>query len=106
MKLFDGHCDTLLALTFSKSPAGGLYRNALHVDLERGLTLGGYAQFFAIFGTPDFIKDRDIFDLFYGRFLQELEACGEHMAFCRTGTEADAALEAGKAAAFLSVEGA
>ena len=106
MKLFDGHCDTLLALTFSRQPAGALFRNKLHVDLERGLSLGGYAQFFAIFGTPDFVKDRDIFDLFYGRFLEELEACSDHMALCRSGSEADAAMAAGKAAAFLSVEGA
>ena len=106
MKLFDGHCDTLLALYFSRQPAGALYRNSGHVDLERGLSLGGYAQFFAIFGTPEFVRDGDIFEIFYDRFLQELEACGEHMAFCRTGAEADAAMAAGKAAAFLSVEGA
>ncbi|MBR5700960.1 MAG: membrane dipeptidase, partial [Oscillospiraceae bacterium] len=72
MKLFDGHCDTLLALRFSRLPAGALYRNSLHVDLERGLSLGGYAQFFAIFGTPEFVRVGDIFDLFYGRFLEEL----------------------------------
>ena len=107
MKLFDGHCDTLLALRYSRQPAGALYRNSLHVDLERGLSLGGYAQFFAIFGTPEFVRDgEDLFDLFYGRFLEELEACGDHMAFCRTGSEADAAVAVGKAAAFLSVEGA
>ena len=106
MKLFDGHCDTLLALAFSRQPAGALYRNKLHVDLERGVSLGGYAQFFAIFATRQFMKEGDLFAPFYDRFQQELEACSDHMAFCRTGTEADAALAAGKAAAFLSVEGA
>ena len=106
MKLFDGHCDTLLALTFSRKPAGALYRNGLHVDLERGTSLGGYAQFFAIFGHRGFIKEGDIFDLFYSRFQKEMEACADHVTHCRTGSEADAAIAAGKAAAFLSVEGA
>ena len=106
MKLFDGHCDTLLALTFSKKPVGSLYRNDFHVDLERGLSLGGYAQFFAIFGHRGFIREGDIFDLFHDRFLKEMEACADHAAFCRTGREADAAIAQGKAAAFLSVEGA
>ena len=49
------------------------------MDLERGNSLGGYAQFFAIFGTRQFMKEGDIFAPFYRRFRQELEACAEHI---------------------------
>ena len=106
MKLFDGHCDTLLGLLFSKREPGALYRSDLHVDLERASAMEGYAQFFAFFGTRDFFREGDIFDAFYARFQAELEASPEHVRFCRTGTEADEAIAAGKAAAFISVEGA
>ncbi len=106
MKLFDGHCDTLLGLLFSKREPGALYRSDLHVDLERASAMEGYAQFFAFFGTRDFFREGDIFERFHARFLAEMEACREHVRFCRTGTEADAAIAEGKAAAFISVEGA
>ena len=108
MKLFDGHCDTLLGLLGGPHnkpvPVGGLYENELHIDLKRGLELGTYAQTFAIFGVKE--MGFDVFDVLHSRFLKELECNSDVMAFCRTRKDAEEAAKAHKVAAFLSVEGA
>ena len=109
MKLFDGHCDTLLGLMGNPRsgplPAGSLYENELQVDLKRGLEMEAYAQTFALFGFRE-MGWTDIFGTLYRRFLEEAEACDSHLRFCRSRTDALKAAEEGKAAAFLSVEGA
>ncbi len=109
MKLFDGHCDTVLGLLGGPSsgvlPAGSLRRNRLHVDLERGSELEAYAQVFALFGVSEMGLD-DLFGTLYGRFQAEMEACADAVSFCRSRKEAEAAIADRKAAAFLSVEGA
>lgn len=108
MKLFDGHCDTLLGLLGGPQsgpvPVGGLYENKLHIDLKRGLELDAYAQTFALFGFRE--MGFDVFDTLCSRFQKELEINADCMAFCRTRGEAEAAAKAHKVAAFLSVEGA
>ena len=108
MKLFDGHCDTLLGLLGSPHsepvPVGGLYENGLHIDLKRGLELEAYAQTFALFGFRE--MGFDVFDTLYSRFQKELEINHGCMTFCRTKSEAEAAVQAHRVAAFLSVEGA
>jgi len=107
MKLFDGHCDTILTLLggphSGPKPVGALYENDLHVDLKRGLELDAYAQTFALFGVKEM---GDVFSLLYSRFEKELEANEAYMTFCSTRSQAEAAAKAHKAAAFLSVEGA
>ena len=109
MKLFDGHCDTILGLLgnpkFGPLPPGSLYENGLQVDLKRGLEMGAYAQTFALFGFRE-MGFPDIFDTLYSRFTAEAEACSEHLRFCRSRRDALDAAKEGKAAAFLSIEGA
>ena len=109
MKLFDGHCDTLLGLLGNPKsgplPVGSLYENELQVDLKRGLEMEAYAQVFALFGFRE-MGFPDVFGTLYGRFQTEAEACGEHIRFCRSRSDALSAAKAGKAAAFLSIEGA
>ena len=109
MKLFDGHCDTLLGLMGNPKtgplPVGSLYENELQVDLKRGLALEAYAQTFALFGFRE-MGYEDIFGTLYGRFRTEAEACAGHLRFCRSRSDALDAAKEGKAAAFLSVEGA
>lgn len=108
MKLFDGHCDTILALTGSPVsgplPPGSLMENTLHVDLKRGLQMDAYAQTFALFGFGG--ENGEVFDRLYARFTQETDACAEAVSFCRTRKEAEAAAGRKRCAAFLSVEGA
>ena len=109
MKLFDGHCDTLLGLLGSPKsgplPVGSLYENELQVDLKRGLEMEAYAQTFALFGFRE-MGFSDIFDSLYSRFMSESEACAKFLRFCRSRSDALSAAQDGKAAAFLSVEGA
>ena len=109
MKLFDGHCDTLLGLMGSPKtgplPVGSLYENRLQVDLKRGLEMEAYAQTFALFGFRE-MGFSDIFAALYGRFAAEADACAEHLRSCRSRSDALAAAQEGKAAAFLSIEGA
>lgn len=109
MKLFDGHCDTILGLLGSPKsgplPPGSLYENGLQVDLKRGLEMEAYAQTFALFGFRE-MGFPDIFDTLYSRFTAEAEACSEHLCFCRSRRDALDAAKEGKAAAFLSIEGA
>ena len=50
--VFDFHCDTALALLGDDlNQAGSLRKNNGHIDLERAVKLGGYAQCFACFTT-------------------------------------------------------
>ena len=104
--LFDGHCDTILkcyleGMSMCRSPG--------HLDLERTRKFGRYAQFFAAFGAPEDMPGRALWEVFLeeAALLQrELEADSDRVALCRTGAEAEAAFQAGKAAAFFSAEGA
>ena len=104
--LFDGHCDTILkcyleGMSMCRSPG--------HLDLERTRKFGRYAQFFAAFGSPEDMPGRALWEVFLeeAALLQrELEANSDRVALCRTGAEAEAAFQAGKAAAFFSAEGA
>ena len=65
--VFDLHCDTVTELLGRDlSASASLRSNKLHIDLERGRTLGGYAQCFAFWSTTDLplpkgIKPEDIF---------------------------------------------
>ncbi len=104
--LFDAHCDTPLALIHKNKPLGALAGNDLHVDLNGAAAYGGYAQFFAIFAYPGLIPGPDLFGAVYGRFAAELDCLKDKIGLCRTKKEAEAALGRGRAAAFLSVEGA
>ena len=95
LPLFDAHCDTLSAMQEFDQP---LWRNRLHLDLERGQNYMPRAQFFAIFGQAFWPQ--------YHLFQAALRENQAHMMFCRTAMDAETAALEGKTAAFLSVEGA
>jgi len=115
LPLFDAHCDTLSAMLSGDQP---LWRNKLHVDLQRGGRYAPRAQFFAIFGQMSpyggpgecgfmtFPDGAHCFAAQYQLFQGALAANRDHMRFCRTASEAKTAELEGKTAAFLSVEGA
>lgn len=107
MDLFDGHCDTIFRC---HEDGGHLRRREGHLDLERTARFGRYAQFFALYADDAAVgrgkSFSRIYEEQYAVFRREIESCGDLAEFCRTGTEAAAANRGGKAAAFLSVEGA
>ena len=106
MDLFDGHCDTILRCYLE---GGGLRHQSGQLDLERRRGKGRWAQFFAIFGSPEDMPGRSLWEVCleeYALFRGELDANTDLAVFCRNGKEAEAAFAAGKTAAFLSVEGA
>lgn len=106
---FDGHCDTVYESymqnrsLLAKNPKG-------HLDLERiEKQFAPYAQFFAIYEDAEGKESKEldlIFKKQYDIFQQGVREQAARVQFCRSGQEAEASFAAGKAAAFLSVEGA
>lgn len=117
MKLFDLHCDTLYECC---ETGKRLRENDLHINRAAAQRYRHYVQFFALFcgaRAPDDAREagRDYLldtppDERLARMLQtaqrEFAANEDWLTFCTTAAELDAAAEAGKAAAFLSIEGA
>lgn len=106
MRFFDGHCDTILRCYLKGehlADSGG------HWCLDKLESLTGTAQFFACFGEPEDMPGRALWDVFQEELAlvrRELEANRDRIALCTTAEELEAAWGAGKAAAFLSAEGA
>ena len=108
MKYFDMHCDTLYELCHGSE---SLRTNEkLHISLNKSAHFVHYAQFFAMFcGTKEVEDDADA-DHRLTALLEtaerEFSENADLLRLCRTGEELAAAQAAGKAAAFLTVEGA
>lgn len=106
ISLFDGHCDTILKCYLEGTH---MRRSSGHLDLERTRKFRTYAQFFAVFGAPEDMPGRPLWEVFQEEvllFFHEIEMNSDLVLFCRSGAEAETAFIEGKAAAFLSVEGA
>lgn len=103
--LFDGHCDTISRCL---STGEGLGENGGQLDLNRAACYAPYAQFFAVFsnsarpGPPMWER----FLAQTGLFFREMEQNASRVVHCTTAAQARQAAEQGRAAAFLSVEGA
>ena len=104
---FDSHCDTAFLMT---ERGCGLMENEGHIDLKRLSQYGPAAQFFAIFGVPQFSKEQktyaQIFDDTYNELIAQFEKNSSIISFCRNGKDAEAAAQEGKIAGFVTVEGA
>jgi membrane dipeptidase len=107
LELFDGHCDTI---SRCQEDGGHLRERPGHLDLRRTGSFGRYAQFFALYADDALLRRGMTFSQIYtdqyALFRSEMERSGDLAAFCTTGKQAEEANRAGKAAAFLSVEGA
>lgn len=103
--LFDGHCDTPVELWLREQP---LRENHLAVSLEQAKPLGAWAQFFAIC-TPwiqNKLPHTEQYRQALEYFLTQLDENRDAITLCRTAAEAKHAMQSGKRAAFLAIEGA
>lgn len=106
MRVFDGHCDTVL---HCYETGEHLADSGGHLNLDKLKTFTSYAQFFAVFGDSAAYQGRSLYPLFLAQqalFQRELAANQDAARFCGNAAQCDAAWRAGKVAAFLSVEGA
>ena len=103
---FDAHCDTIgMALSAEES----LRRNRHCIDLERGMTLGRYAQIFALYDDVDHTSTEEMWERccqLHRRFEKELTEKADRVALCRNGAEIDRAICENRVAALLSIESA
>ena len=110
LPVFDLHCDTALALSERAQGYKSLKSNDRHIDLIRAGELGGYAQCFAMFTTPDFDQwfqkpVTQVFDEMLSNLEHELELNGDLIARAGSTAEIKANLAAGKMSAILTLEG-
>lgn len=115
MNLFDLHCDTLYECY---ETGKSLRENDLAIDRMQAAKYGQYVQFFALFcgaRPPQPIPRRrslmdlppeDRLDALLQTARNELRASADWLTLCRDADELELARRKGKAAAFLSVEGA
>lgn len=115
---FDAHCDTIYrCMTVGADEAQRQYFDRCdclresegHIDLMRGKKFARYAQFFALyFDAADAPADgmwaqcQRLHDC----FLREMTENRDVIRHCRSGKEIDCAVQCGKMAAVLSIEGA
>lgn len=104
MLIVDAHCDTINRILKQGSD---LFRNTCHFDIERALQNGSIVQFFTAFISPEYCQAYAL-----KRALQIIdklcEQVGLHndvISLCADSAEIKEALECGKMAAVLSIEG-
>lgn len=113
MNLFDLHCDTLYECA---NTGKSLYENDLAVNYAAAQQYCHYAQFFALFcGTEQKIDSTNRLlvlpmekrlELLLETAQTEFEKNSSWLTVCKTGDDLTKAVNIGKAAAFLSIEGA
>ena len=110
LPVFDLHCDTALALSERADVYTSLRSNQRHIDLTRAGELGGYAQCFAMFTTPDFDQwygksVTEVFDTMLSNLEKEIELNSDIIAKVGSTAEIEANRAAGKMSAILTLEG-
>ena len=101
--VFDAHCDTIARALWKSE---NVVDNTGMVDLKKTAEkFNRYAQLFALF-TDVARSNHATYDDLLACFKRQMDEFGEYVSHCRTMEDAVFAHEQGKAAAFLSVEGA
>ena len=110
LAVFDAHCDTISRCWREYE---GLDHNSGMISLERTVGFARYCQFFALWtadGFTGYPSGKDSVELAYHALLRcfkdQIAQNADKIVQCRTADEAEQANRQGKAAAFLSVEGA
>lgn len=106
MRFFDAHCDTIL---HCYQRGEHLANSAGHWSLDKVKGFTNVAQIFACFGEPEDMPGRALWDVFQEEvalLCREIAQNRERITLCTTAEELERAWAEGKAAAFLSAEGA
>jgi membrane dipeptidase len=104
MIIVDAHCDTITRIMDCKK---SLYRNDCHIDLERMLGKNKHVQIFAAFIDPAYCqayamkRALQVFDKLY----EQVELYSDSISLCRCYDDIMSALDNGRVAAILSLEG-
>ena len=108
--VFDAHCDTISRCWREYE---GLDHNSGMISLERTAGFGRYCQFFALWtadGFTGYPPGKDSVERAYHALLrcfkEQMMRNADKIVQCRTARDAECAHSQGKAAAFLTVEGA
>ena len=109
--VFDLHCDTVTELLGRDlSGSTSLRNNQLHIDLERGATLAGYAQCFAFCSTTDIplpkgIKIEDVFWREVSLLQDTIDKNSDLIRQARSAEDVRRNLADGKISAIFTLEG-
>ncbi len=109
--VFDLHCDTVTELLGPDLKGEtSLRSNGLHIDLERGKTLPGYAQCFAFWSTTDLplpkgIKAEDVFWREVSLLQDSIDKNPDLIRQARCGVDVRNNLDAGLISAIFTLEG-
>lgn len=109
--VFDLHCDTITEL-LGRDLKGetSLRSNQLHIDLERGRKLPGYAQCFGFWSTTDLplpkgVKVEDVFWREVSLLQDAIDKNSDLIRQARTADDVRRNLEAGIMSAIFTIEG-
>lgn len=103
ISVFDAHCDTISRICKNGE---GLFQNTGMVELKQASAFfSRYCQIFALFANRVRTDCADYCELLEC-FREQIKRYSAYICHCRTAEDALAANQSGKAAAFLSVEGA
>ena len=109
--VFDFHCDTaLMLLGDDLNQAGSLRKNSGHIDLERAVKLGGYAQCFACFTTdiPELVHGISpivLFERELATIQREVDKNSDLISIAYSVDEIEENRANGKMSAILTLEG-
>lgn len=103
MIIVDAHCDSVTEAMDKKE---NLYRNGLHIDLERLRRKENHVQFFAAFVAPEEYKGIEMLRLIriLDFFFKQVEQFSNCVSICRNFQEILHALNNGRSAAIISIE--
>lgn len=109
--VFDLHCDTVtMLLGRDLKGTTSLRKNDLHIDLERGAALPGYAQCFAFWSTTDIplpkgIKPEDVFWREVSILQDAIDKNSDRIRQARSADDVRKNYTAGKMSAVFTLEG-
>ncbi len=104
MNFFDFHCDTIGECYLQNKP---LYKNDLHINLQKAACFSSYGQVFAIW-IPDEKRGETAFSYYCAvrdRFQREITQNAERITQCTSGVDIENAFSTRKISAVLAVEG-